>query len=459
MINVAMPSIPRSFDSTELMLATHFILLQCTCQTLVRINEKGAVVSDAASSWEFDSNGTVLTFRLNPTLKYSDGTNATAGEFAANMKRHLSVDSRSAIGGYLRKVLAGPDSVSAPNNATVQFNLAHRYSPFLHLLAMPGFCLQKRVGDTFVGTGPLQVAKQESSFIKLIRNPHYKGDANLHEINVRAVPQLVDSPKTVDWSKVDLATGVSVNSLESHVIPGFRVTGLESLAIAHLYFNIENRPDLQSRERSFIKNLLSNLSEEFRSSYFEPLEHFLPRGVLPEKYYSSKVSSSSVSKVHPKILKPIRIKLLGSIFGVKFADKLTKLLSDGGIPNKVERQNQTDFLDSIRTGNYDMLGSSYTLNFPDADSVLDTLDPKSALRLGRFPTELFTERIAKARSNNENKIRLDQYVDALLKLEAENYIIPLFKLRVPIVHREELVLPSASFRYESELWKVFWKGI
>lgn len=128
-----------------------------------------------------------------------------------------------------------------------------------------------------------------------------------------------------------------------------------------------------------------------------------------------------------------------------------------GVPATVRRLSAPDFLQVIQSGDYDLLGSSYILNFPDADAALDPIDSRSSVRLGRFDSSHLMAKLDKLRSNDDNTQRLAQYSEAMGNFEQENYIIPMFRLRLPMLHRSDIQVPESSFRYEAELWKILWK--
>lgn len=62
-------------------------ILSANYEGLTRLDENLDVVPGAADSWEFDDEGTVLTFHLRDDLRYSDGTPLTAARFADAIRR------------------------------------------------------------------------------------------------------------------------------------------------------------------------------------------------------------------------------------------------------------------------------------------------------------------------------------------------------------------------------------
>ena len=273
-MTIAMPSLPKALDPTQLRLANHFLLLQCFCQTLVRTNEQGDMVSDAAESWTFSDQARTVTFKLKPDLKFPDGSKLTAADFANSLSRHFTPQTKSAVGGYLKKIAAEKEPFTAVDAQTLKIRLRHSYGPLLHLLAMPGFCALKESKSTvggFMGSGPLAVEELTESTIRFHRNLNYKGNVEINDIVVQAIPALNESLSRVDWDKIDIAIGIPPEMLETQNIPGFVATPLESLAIAHLYFNTEKRPDLDPQLRRLISTQLSTLKSEFKGKFYEPI--------------------------------------------------------------------------------------------------------------------------------------------------------------------------------------------
>ena len=57
--------------------------------SLVTFDNNLNVVPDAALKWDVSGNGTIYTFHLRPGMKFSDGTNLTAADFAYSINRAL----------------------------------------------------------------------------------------------------------------------------------------------------------------------------------------------------------------------------------------------------------------------------------------------------------------------------------------------------------------------------------
>lgn len=129
---------------------------------LVEASKDGKVVPKLAESWQTNENATVFTFKLNPNLKWSDGSLVK------------SQDLEFAIADV---------EITYPNDREVQFKLKDSYSPFPTLLTKP---LYKR--GTLIGVGPYRIIKIEKSRIFITKIVLTPLDPKLPEVAVRFYP-------------------------------------------------------------------------------------------------------------------------------------------------------------------------------------------------------------------------------------------------------------------------------
>ncbi len=95
-------------------------------ETLVAINEQGAVVPQLATSWEVADDGLAITMALRDGVVFHDGTDMTAESVVWNFSRLTDPDVHVAR----RGPLAAIDSVEALDDLTVRFNLSET-APYL----------------------------------------------------------------------------------------------------------------------------------------------------------------------------------------------------------------------------------------------------------------------------------------------------------------------------------------
>jgi len=79
---------PDVVDPQQSSFANEIDILSLNYEGLTRIDQSGATVPGAAESWEFNEDGTVLTFHLREGLTYSDGSPLTAERFRYAVQRN-----------------------------------------------------------------------------------------------------------------------------------------------------------------------------------------------------------------------------------------------------------------------------------------------------------------------------------------------------------------------------------
>ncbi len=462
MLKVAINSVPKTFDSSKLIFAEHFLMLQCVCQTLVRVNESGRIVSDAAEKWQISEDGKKIRFFLKDNLKFSDNTNITSEDVIKSFNKHLTPDSSTAVGGYLKRIISEHEKFKIINDKTFEISLNFPYPPLFHLLAMPGFCIQKKTNSSleFIGSGPLKIEFSDNTRVHLIKNTNYTGEIKLKEIEFIPLQTSSAMVEQLLSGDVDLTLGLSTSDIKLVPTNEYTIIASESLATAHFYFNTEKSEVFTQPNRDLLKIIFQEVAKKSKTSFLEPIKTIFPAGIMSNGYYNIKSESIAAINLNKSttILKNkiISIKLLASVYDENFKDTLFESLKSNGIQANISRLSHPDFVTALLNGEYDILGGRYFLNYPDPDAALDPWDTKSKVRLGRFDSKELFKNIDKIRGIPNNVERLNNYAKVITEFEKMNYIIPMYQLKLPIVHRKDLNIPKTSFRYETELWKIFW---
>src|SRR4029453_5288445 len=137
-----------------------------------------------ASSWTQD--GTTWTFKIDPDLKWCDGTPATSEDARWTLQTVLDVQARDGYvgSGYLDPYLtyAGVKAVSAPDPQTLVIEtetpntqILTSYLPILPKHIWKDRKIESDPNDApVVGTGPYQATEwKPGEYLHLVRNPEY----------------------------------------------------------------------------------------------------------------------------------------------------------------------------------------------------------------------------------------------------------------------------------------------
>ena len=78
---------PDDFDPQKSSFTNEIDILQLAYEGLTRLDKDGNTIPGAAESWEFNADGTVVTFTLREGLQYSDGSPVTAENYRYAIER------------------------------------------------------------------------------------------------------------------------------------------------------------------------------------------------------------------------------------------------------------------------------------------------------------------------------------------------------------------------------------
>ncbi len=464
MITVSINQIPDELDPTKLRLIEHFLLLQLFSQTLVRVDESGDLVSYLAKRWEYDAKKKEYIFTLDPSARFSDGTPVTAKDVAWSLSRHFWPGSSSVVVNYIKVALANTDQIQVNhihpdfkviNENKLSIQLKAFYHPFLQVLSMPGFSITKYHEDTFVpiGSGPLKLdfEKNKKQLI-FLKNNSFNSPVRLNQVTIVESSGIEATKKMFADGVIDLAIGVSRANLNLNSFENLNltITLSESLSIQHAYFNTHGILK-NSDYRSTLSYWISKAADEYADNnpMLERVRTFFPNGVMPLQYYGQ----NNNYKVASTSKEVIKIVLSQNNFPLTFVEILEKKLSENKIKAKIHLEKPTDLILTLKNKDYDVISFGYVGNFSDPDAFIDILT-----RAGDFDSKSLFASLEKSRFESDQELRLSEYVKSFHEFEKKNYFVPLFRTKIPIVHRKELSFPNTKFRYEGELWRIFWKN-
>ena len=481
MLEIAMSALPKTADPRELWNFQHFLLVQSIYQSLVRVSESGKLVADLSTRWEIDRSGKVYTFYLNEKALFQNGQPVTSQDVALSLARHLWPNSPSVIQNYLKDTLVGannlktgaiPGGITTPSDHVVRLTLTNPYPPFLFVLAMPGFSIvpaglaQTPKGE-WIGSGPMSARwNSDTSRWTLTLFDKYSGSrVPTHEIRLRQTANFQETQDLVRKNEIDVAIGIPISDAAENLnLPGFQVTKTNSLVYSHLFFNHKSQlfhsHDLRKDLGQFIQSLAKKPEHLTEFLTYEP--YYLPKGIMPPSYYQRQDHSLSAdelrNKWHREIAgKRLHVVVLKNYYNKRMLDDLETTLKALGFEVTFDRVLVTDYFAILKNGDYDMITGSYVGNFPDPDGFLDPLKEGAQIHFGLGPSRKLFQQIEKARYMVPAEKRLEEYSKILRQYEDEWNFIPMYRVSMPMIHNSKVSIPDTNFRYEAELWNMFWK--
>ena len=166
-----------------------------TIEGLVQIDEQGNYVPVLAEALpEVSEDGLLITYKIKPNIKFSNGDPFTCADVQFTFDAIMSDLSGASTSGYNRI-----DSVDCPDDLTVEVNLTEVYAPYLRLFS---YIIPRAAGDLAaldtwefnrnpIGTGPWVVKEWVAGdYIEFAPNPNYReeGKPYLDSVIIKILP-------------------------------------------------------------------------------------------------------------------------------------------------------------------------------------------------------------------------------------------------------------------------------
>lgn len=476
-LNVGMNYFPDNLDPIKIWNYQEIILTENLYRPLMRVSERGIFESDLALRWTIEPDGKTYTFHLDPKAKFDDGTPVLASDMAWSLSRHFWPDP-DANEGFLSGALEGADSVKVGERVsgiqviddhTLKVKLKNFYPSFFYFLASGEFGAipEKRFdGRHPIGSGGIHSKYNPASNSWLFSRESVpeKALSKLKTIRVSRVQDAADAQRQMASGDVDVVMGFRVDQVKQISLPeGFEIKAMDALVFEHLYYNME-RPLFKDIEfRRDLSDLFQTAIRHFKDpdGLTQLLPTYLSEGMMPRKYYQRSLREISAESFKLKWPNPVSLKV---VLKHEFLDQattsaLTEMCKKAGITLNWSYQKNENYVQSIKTRDYDLLFAGYVDFTPDPEVAIPPLQPKNPMRYCNGDMTRFFKKIEEARSISEQSSRFQAYLGAFELFEKQYYFIPISQGKLPVVVRKQLSLrENHPYNHENlSLWAISWK--
>ena len=240
--------LPTTWDPVTSSAGSDVQMLALTYSSLTHIDAEGKAVPHLAEKWEYNEDGTEVTFTLRDGLTFSDGTPIDAEAVKVNLER-----GRDADDSLIAPQLADLADVVVDDDLTFTLKLAGPNYQYPNLLAgKTGMLVNPKAiaGDVAAlatkpaGSGPFTLdSYTQNASAKLTRNPKYFEADEIKVGNFELYPAadaatVVASVQSGQYN-VGLLPGSQVEAAEA---AGLDVQEIPSLYVATLDVNVTKKP-------------------------------------------------------------------------------------------------------------------------------------------------------------------------------------------------------------------------
>ncbi len=150
-------------------------------EPLVDMERGGMIVPFAAKSWKMADDAKSVTFKIDTSRRFSDGSYLTAQDFKRSWEEGLKLDSKTAqkslmdvmykIQGFENFEKSGSLSgVEALDSETLKVSFSSPFRMVLDHLTGSRFAAFKSVGSRYIGTGPYVITDDDKDVVHLKKN-------------------------------------------------------------------------------------------------------------------------------------------------------------------------------------------------------------------------------------------------------------------------------------------------
>lgn len=460
---------PASLDPHKVESNVEFNLISDMFDGLVAVKPDGSIEPRLAASWENKDN-TVWTFHLRPGITWSDGSAITAQDVVWSWQRLVSVQTASPYSSYLGNmhvanavdIAQGKKDpamlgVKALDDSTLEISLTQPTAAFLAMLAHPSLVpldkvLIGRFGDKwtrpehFVSSGPYKLSQWVvNERIVAERNPHYWD--NQHTV-INKVTYLPISSESADVNRykageIDIVYSVPVNQFaqlkktmgdELHVSP--------QLSTYYYQFNTTRAPFNDPRVRRALNMALDKdiiaqkvMGQGQRAAWLISQPEI--GGVqLHAPEYASWPLEKRITEAKKLLAEagfgpehPLSLNLLYNTFEThqRIAIAASSMWKKNlGVEAKLQNQEWKTMLDTMHTGNFDVVRYAWIADYDDASSFLNIFRTGDSENTTGYSNPAFDEAMHKAAKASSLEERGKDYQQAEDLLGEDVPAIPIY---------------------------------
>src|SRR5438309_4157622 len=343
---------------------------------VMRLDENLGVQPDLAESVPTTSaDGKTVTVKLRTGVKFHNGDPLTSADVKYTFDR--TVDTKTAA--VARSFFADVDTITAPDTATVIFNLKNPNAALIAYMAHPNAgIVSKKIGEanadlskkeTAIGSGPFKLVEWvPDNFMRFDANKDYyvSGQPYLDGIRINVVPDESNLAAALRTKAADMAivTDAKVaKTLRSET--SITLDSKPSLSYNLLFLNTKRKPFDNLKVRQAIayaidRNAIIQAVAFGEGEVTGPIAPALANYTLPTSQYPLYTSDGAQAKqlLQEANVGPVSFTILTSttepVYGKDIAQLVQAQLGEAGITIKIETTELTQYVDRWLKADFDM---------------------------------------------------------------------------------------------------------
>ena len=457
---MALSAEPDRLDpTTSSSLYTRYVM-QAVCQKLYDIDANGELVPQLATELpQFSDDGLTVTIPVRTDAVFADGTEFNAEAVAITLDRHLNLEGSS------RTSELGPIvDIAAIDNTRVEITYAEPFAPLTAALAdRAGMIMSAQAltelgeafGDNPVCVGPFKfVERVPQTSISVERDPLYYDAENVHldSITYRIMTDSNIRAANLRSGDVDAADSISPQDVGALIgVDGIGVLQVGSLGYQGLTLNLGNidgvgtppgaiesplAQDATVREALSMSIDRESLVKSVFNNWYEPA----CSPISPTSPFTSTLSEACtgfdpdgarklLEEAGVEIPYPINMQVTNSPDTLRFAQALQAAVADVGFEITISPVEYSTLLDVQTRGDFEAIQLGWSGRVDPHGNMFSFLSTGGGHNYSGYSNDDVDLLLTDAAETNDTAERADIYGEAVEKVQEDNPIIYLYRVR------------------------------
>lgn len=469
-LNIRIGDAFSTVDPHNLSLNADMGLCRQIYEPLYWLNDSAEEVPMLATEYSVSEDGLTWTFKLREGVTFQNGEALKASDVVYSYERCFD-------NAYMQEKVEAIDSVTAPDDTTVELHLKYQFSPLMEKIASIGIISeafaeenmddQGLLGFHACGTGAYSLAEAIPDVsVTLEAYPGYwGGEAPVKTLHFEQITDDTTAITAFEAGEIDVMGVPSANWEEISANDAFETSARPSNHVVYLIFNTEtepfnnkelrqavayavNRQDIIDVAADGLADPASTLATSYMFGYTE--DH------MSYEYDPEKAKELLAQAGYPDGLDIGSIKTMAGSYFEKVVQVVQAELAEIGITSTIESMDGNSLVNDCITGNFAMadMGQNLSLDYDFLKTYFNE-EYINGLNMARFSDSHIQELFDKGASTTDKEERLAIYKEIEdLTQEACAYV-PLYNLQTTTAWNKDLnYSPSITgVLYKDCSWK------
>ena len=452
-LNLRISDAFSTVDPHNLSLNSDIMLSRQVYEPLYWINDEGEEIPMLATEYSVSEDGLTWTFQLREGVTFQNGDPLTAQDVVYSYERCFD-------NAYMQEKVEAIDSVTAPDDSTVEMHLKYQFSPLMEKIAAIGIVSQSfaeanmddqgLLGFNACGTGAYSVkeAIPDVSITLEAYSGYWGGEAPIKTLNFEQITDETTAVTAFEAGEIDVMSIPSANWAQISESGQYNTDSRPSNHVVYLIFNTEaapfdnrelrqaiayaiNREDIIAVAADGLADPATSLATSYMLGYTE--YH------MTYEYDPEKAKELLAEAGYPDGLDIGSMKTMSGSYFEKVMQVVQSQLAEIGITSTIEGMDGNSLVEDCITGNFTLadMGQNLSLDYDFLKTYFNE-EYINGLNMARVSDSQIQELFEQGASTTDREERLAIYQEIEDLTQELCAYVPLYNLQTTTAWNKDL---------------------